>query len=88
MNNCNDDVFDVERLIHFKDIVEHYVKSWIFVCDIISLLPLEVLCLAWQSKFEQQFAFGILKLNRLLKIYRVSLCCYVFCILLFRFPIL
>lgn len=82
MNNCNVDVFYVEKLTQFKDIVNHYVKSWIFVCDIISLLPLEVLCLVWHSKFEREFAFGVLKLNRLLKIYRVCLCCYVLHVLL------
>lgn len=84
MNSCNDDVFYLEKLTQFKDIVNHYVKSWIFVCDIISLLPLEVLCLIWSSDFEREFAFGVLKLNRLLKIYRVCLCWYVLRVLLFR----
>lgn len=60
------------KLSKFKFIVEHYVKTWVFACDILSSLPIEVFALIWSTDFTQRYAFGILKLNRLLKFYRVS----------------
>jgi len=60
------------KLSKFKFIVKHYVKTWIFACDILSSLPIEVFCLFIKSDFTRHYAFGVLKLNRLLKFYRVS----------------
>ena len=49
----------------------HYLLSPYFLLDVAAVLPLEVFCLAWDSK-ERYGYIAILRLNRLIKIWKVG----------------
>ena len=53
-----------------KDVALRYIKSFTFIIDILSLLPLEILAAGMNdSNLNWAIAF---KLNRLLKLWKVS----------------
>lgn len=48
-----------------------YLKSYGFVLDLVAVLPLEVFALVWSSTEDQWSYFALLRLNRLLKLWKV-----------------
>lgn len=48
-----------------------YLKSYGFFLDLMAVLPLEVLALIWSSTEERWSYFALLRLNRLLKLWKV-----------------
>jgi hypothetical protein len=73
-NYCKFDVHIIAGIkTEFRDIVEHYVKTAKFVTDVVAVLPIEWFSFcASDDIFHKQKIFAFLKLNRLLKLYRVS----------------
>lgn len=56
----------------FKDIVKHYCCSFIFFVDTVSILPLEIMCLAADAGEPRWRMFCLLRLNRVLKFLKVK----------------
>ena len=48
-----------------------YLKSYGFVLDLMAVLPLEVFALIWSNSDEQWSYFALLRVNRLLKLWKV-----------------
>ena len=48
-----------------------YLKSYGFVLDLMAVLPLEVFALVWSNSEEQWSYFALLRVNRLLKLWKV-----------------
>ena len=55
----------------WTDLVKHYVRSLRFVVDVICVLPLELPCYVLPSNYCDDKLFALLRLNRLLKVYKV-----------------
>ncbi|XP_071956713.1 uncharacterized protein [Antedon mediterranea] len=55
----------------FKSIRDHYVNSWGFVVDVLAVLPLDLICLYTQDTDDRTIALYRLRLNRLVKYWRI-----------------
>lgn len=58
-----------ETVTDTESIALHYLQTH-FIFDLLSILPLELFALA-QGKFNTAFAVAVLRLNRIIRLYRV-----------------
>ncbi|XP_064635102.1 uncharacterized protein LOC135492519 [Lineus longissimus] len=54
-----------------KEIIRNYAKNYLFV-DLVSILPIELICLAAQTTQQKWILFAFLKLNRLIKVVKAA----------------
>ena len=65
-------MFFVEVITKPRALLAHYLLSPWFVLDVLAMLPLEVLGVYWISSAEEWKYIPLLRLNRLLKYWKVK----------------